>query len=76
MGLRDELPVTPQRVRCHVQMLYQALGRELAVELEELVNDPSISTIQLMKLCRLKQWPVAPSDSSFKRHRKGDCQCL
>lgn len=73
MGLRDELEASRLPAYCFVGLLKDKLDESTWVELQELMDDPTVTNVSLERLSKKKEWGVAAS--SFSRHRKGQCKC-
>ena len=74
MGLRDELEVKSLGGKCAVGLLLSELDKTVAGELQELMNDHTIHSSSLSRLCKTKGWRRV-SSQSFQRHRRMDCKC-
>ena len=73
-SLRNELEL--QRVvvvKCRVGLLLDGLPVDVAGELDELLDDPSVKTFELINLFRKKGWAVGAS--TLTRHRLKQCKC-
>lgn len=73
MGLRDELEPRRLQALCYLKVLKDQLDAETWAELQELLDDPTITNVSLDRLAKRKGWNVAAS--TFSRHRKGECKC-
>ena len=73
MALRDELDDKKQST-CFVHKLLTSLDAETSSELQELMDDRSITSTSLARLASKKGWNVG--ETSFQRHRSGRCKCL
>lgn len=72
MGLRDELTVA-RNAKCHAGELLNSLPDDIRAELQELLDDPTVTSSALGRLAQKKEWNCR--ESSFQRHRKGECLC-
>lgn len=75
MGLRDELDSFSRSGPCGVGKLLMFLPKDVAGELVELMDDPSIHHSQLDRLAKAKGWSEL-SAGIIGRHRRKDCGCL
>lgn len=74
MGLRDEIQAySLKQSGCSVGKLLAKLDAATAKELDDLMNDPLISSAQLGRLSHAKSWNV--HEDSFQKHRRGACRC-
>ena len=73
MGLRDELEPRRLQALCYLKVLKDQLDAETWVELQELLDDPTVTNVSLDRLAKRKGWNVAAS--TFARHRKRECKC-
>lgn len=74
MGLRDEIQAFSLRESgCSAAKLMARLDKATAKELQDLMDDPTISGAQLGRLSMAKGWNV--HEDTFQKHRKGACRC-